>query len=177
MRGRWPLPPLICRRSALHPGYFLPDEKVTKESPRAAPFGIPRCVVAALAALAYASRRATFSHRKRPICHFELVGKSVLFFPLVPSREHPLLSIRGAAGLASRMLEGFIYRTQYREGRRPWEQRGQGPLRRKSRNQGVPGISLPTFSTRESRPGSEGLRPHKKPGSTTHPSVEKPPKN
>ena len=105
----------ICRRSALHPGYFLPDEKVTKESPRAAPFGIPRCVVAALAALAYASRRATFSHRKRPICHFEQVGKSVLFFPLVPSREHPLLSIRGAAdSLPPRMLENLSSRNQYR---------------------------------------------------------------
>ena len=114
IRGRWPLPPLICRRSALHPGYFLPDEKVTKESPRAAPFGIPRCVVAALAALAYASRRATFSHRKRPICHFEFVGKSVFFLPELHRGSHPLLLIRGAAGLASRMLEGFIYRNQYR---------------------------------------------------------------
>ena len=44
------------------------------------PFGIPRCVVAALFALAYASRRATFCHKNRPICHFELVSKSVLFF-------------------------------------------------------------------------------------------------
>ncbi len=35
---------------------------------------------AALFALAYASRRATFRHNKRPICHFEMVGKSVLFF-------------------------------------------------------------------------------------------------
>ena len=26
-----------CRRSALHPGDFLPDEKVTKESPRGGP--------------------------------------------------------------------------------------------------------------------------------------------
>ena len=34
------LPPLYsprCRRSALHPGDFLPDEKVTKESPRGLP--------------------------------------------------------------------------------------------------------------------------------------------
>ena len=80
MRGRWPLPPLICRRSALHPGDFPVAGKVTKGAPRAAPFGIPRCVVAALFALAYASRRATFRHNKRPICHFEMVGKSVLFF-------------------------------------------------------------------------------------------------
>ena len=34
MRGWQPLRPPICRRSALHPGDFLPDEKVTKESPR-----------------------------------------------------------------------------------------------------------------------------------------------
>ena len=35
MRGAGaPLHSPICRRSALHPGDFLPDEKVTKESPR-----------------------------------------------------------------------------------------------------------------------------------------------
>ena len=69
-----------CRRSALHPGDFPVAGKVTKGAPRAVPFGIPRRVVAALFALAYASRRATFCHKNRPICHFELVGKSVLFF-------------------------------------------------------------------------------------------------
>ena len=42
------------------------------------------------------------------------VGKSVLFFPLVPSGEHSLFSIRGAAGLPPRMLEGLIDRNQYR---------------------------------------------------------------
>ena len=62
------------------PGDFPVAGKVTKGAPRAAPFGIPRCVVAALFALAYALRRATFRHNKRPICHFEMVGKSVLFF-------------------------------------------------------------------------------------------------
>ena len=104
-----------CRRSALHPGDFPDAGKVTKGAPRAAPFGIPRCVVAALFALAYASRRATFCHKNRPICHFEFVGKSVLFFPLVSSREHSVFSIRGAAGaLASRMLEGLSSRNQYR---------------------------------------------------------------
>ena len=97
------------------PGDFPVAGKVTKGAPRAAPFGIPRCVVAALfalAALRSVSRRATFCHNKRPICHFELVGKSVLFFPLVPSREHFLLSIRGTAGLPPRMLDGLIYREQ-----------------------------------------------------------------
>ena len=44
------------------------------------PLESPRCEVAALFALAYASRRATSCHNKRPICHFEFVGKSVLFF-------------------------------------------------------------------------------------------------
>ena len=104
-----------CRRSALHPGDFPDAGKVTKGAPRAAPFGIPRCVVAALFALAYASRRATFRHNKRPICHFEMVGKSVLFFPLVSSREHSVFSIRGAAdSLPPRMLEDLSSRNQYR---------------------------------------------------------------
>ena len=66
---------LQCRRSALHPGDFPVAGKVTKGAPRAAPLDLPvqgyrpfraRC----------ASRRATFCHRKRPICHFEMVGKS-----------------------------------------------------------------------------------------------------
>ena len=107
-----------CRRSALHPGDFPDAGKVTKGAPRAVPFGIPRCVVAALfalAALRSVSRRATFCHKTRPICHFELVGKSVLFFPLVSSREHSVFSIRGTAdSLPPRMLEGFIYINQYR---------------------------------------------------------------
>ena len=47
------------------------------------PYGIPRCVAAALfalAALRSVSRRATFSHNKRPICHFELSGQTGLVF-------------------------------------------------------------------------------------------------
>ena len=79
------------------------------------PLESPWCKVAALAALAYASRRAAFFYRKRPICHFEHVGKSVSFFPLVPSREHSLLSIRGTAdSLPPRMLAGLSYHNQYR---------------------------------------------------------------
>ena len=56
---------LQCRRSALHPGDFLPDEKVTKESPGAAPLGTRWCEVSALfalAALRSGSRRAGFCH-------------------------------------------------------------------------------------------------------------------
>ena len=62
------------------PGDFPVAGKVTKGAPRAAPFGIPRCEVSALfalAALRSGSRRAGFCHRKRPICHFEFVGKPV----------------------------------------------------------------------------------------------------
>ena len=50
--GAAPPQPPRCRRSALHPGDFPVAGKVTKGAPRAAPFGIPRCVVAALFALA-----------------------------------------------------------------------------------------------------------------------------
>ena len=46
-------------------------------------------------------------------------------------------------------------------GQKPGDQRGRGPLRRRSRNQEVPGVSLPTFSTRESRPGRGAERPHR----------------
>ena len=74
------VPASTSRRSALHPGDFLPDEKVTKESPRAAPFGIPRRGNTALFALAYASRRATFCLQPRWICHFERVGKLAYIF-------------------------------------------------------------------------------------------------
>ncbi len=66
------------------PGDFPVAGKVTKGAPRAMPFGIPRCVVAALfalAALRSVSRRATFYYKPRPICHFKLVGKSVFFSP------------------------------------------------------------------------------------------------
>ncbi len=105
----------ICRRSALHPGDFPDAGKVTKGAPRTAALWNPASTKKRpFWCCADACTRAAFYHKKRPICHFEQVGKSVLFFPLVPSREHPLLSIRGAAGLASRMLEGFIYRNQYR---------------------------------------------------------------
>ena len=57
--------PTAPERRALRPstpGDFLPDEKVTKESPRAVPFGIPRCGGTALFRARCASRRATFCH-------------------------------------------------------------------------------------------------------------------
>ena len=45
-------------------------------------------------------------------------------------------------------------------GQKPGDQRGRGPLRRGSRDQEVPGVSLPTFSTRESRPGRRSWQSH-----------------
>ena len=67
------------------PGDFPIAEKVTKGAPRASPFGIPRCGVTALfalAALRSGSRRATFYHQPRSICHFEMGGRIGLFFSL-----------------------------------------------------------------------------------------------
>ena len=99
------------------PGDFPVAGKVTKGAPRAAPFGIPRCVVAALfalAALRSVSRRATFYYKPRPICHFKLVGKSVFFLPKLHRGSHPLLSIRGSAGMPSRMPQVLYSRNQYR---------------------------------------------------------------
>ena len=98
LQGRWPLPPLICRRSALHPGDFPVAGKVTKGAPEPTVLDSLGAEPSPSLVLRCACTRATFCHKNRPICHFELVGKSVLFFPLVSSREHSLFSIRGAAG-------------------------------------------------------------------------------
>ena len=62
------------------PGDFPVAGKVTKGAPRAAPLGTRWCEISALfalAALRSGSRRAGLCHRKRPICHFEVVGKPV----------------------------------------------------------------------------------------------------
>ena len=116
MRGRWPLPPLICRRSALHPGDFPDAGKVTKGAPRTAALWNPASTKKRpFWCCANSCTRAAFYHKNRPICHFEQVGKSVLFFPLVSSREHSVFSIRGAAdSLPPRMLEDLSSRNQYR---------------------------------------------------------------
>ena len=118
-------PPLCSPKQVGRLGFYSPPEegapplrpRVTfpsrGKSPKARqglrPLESPRCEVAALFALAYASRRATSCHNKRPICHFERVGKSVLFFPLVSSRKHFLFAIRGTAGaLPPRMPWAFL---------------------------------------------------------------------
>ena len=76
-------PAPTCRRSALHPGDFLPDEKVTKESPRGGhplwvlPLG---GIIIPPAAQALLPPRKGFRHNKRPICHFELSEQISLVF-------------------------------------------------------------------------------------------------
>ena len=61
-------------------GSFRFTTKGTKGVPGLRPW-TPQCVIAALFALAYASRRATFYHQPRPICHFEKSGQTGLFSP------------------------------------------------------------------------------------------------
>ena len=113
---KWgPFAPTAPERRALRPstpGGFPVAGKVTKGAPRAVPFGIPRCVVTALfalAALRSGSRRATFCHKNRPICHFETVGKLVFFSLQALPESHLQLSIRGTAGvLPSRVPRAFL---------------------------------------------------------------------
>ena len=105
--------PTAPERRALRPstpGDFLPDEKVTKESPGAAPLGTRWCEISALfalAALRSGSRRAGFCHRKRPICHFEFVGKPVFVVSFGFIEERFFLLIRGAGVLVARLGATF----------------------------------------------------------------------
>ena len=88
-----------------------------------------------------------------------------MFFPLVSSREHSVFSIRGAVGgLPSRMPQTFLPTTNTARAEGRGIKGGRGPLRRRSRNQEVPGVSFAAFmlllsSTRESRPGCGAERP------------------
>ena len=64
---------------------------------------------------AAACTRAAFIHKQRPICHFEIAHKSVLFFSPSYTGGHTL-SCQSVArqGVPSMMLEGLSYRNQYR---------------------------------------------------------------
>ena len=109
---------------------FSPMRKSPKNLQGLPPFGIPPVHKnRPLWCCADACTRAVFCHRKRPICHFEHVGKSVSFFPLVPSREHPLLSIRGTVGvLPSRMPQAFLPTTNTARAQGWGNPRGSTPL-------------------------------------------------
>ena len=96
------------------PGDFPVAGKVTKGAPRAAPFGIPLYVVTALCALA--AHRAGLPSATNPdrFATLNLWENRPLFLPKLYRGSHLQLSIRGAAGLPPRMLEGLSYRNQYR---------------------------------------------------------------
>ena len=80
------------------PGDFPVAGKVTKGAPRAAPFGIPRCVVAALFALAYAHRAGLPSDTtKDRFATLRWWANRSFFLPELYLGSHLLLSIRGAA--------------------------------------------------------------------------------
>ena len=67
-----------------HPGFLSFHDERNQRRAGAAPLD-PQCVIAALfalAALRFGSRRATFYHQPRPICHFEMGGRIGLFFSL-----------------------------------------------------------------------------------------------
>ena len=88
-----------------HEGALRPSTPAPKARQGLRPWTC-RCGVTALfalAALRSGSRRAAFCHRKRPICHFEVVGESVLFFSLVLRRKGFVLLIRGAGGWVARL--------------------------------------------------------------------------
>ena len=101
------------------PGDFPVAGKVTKGAPRAAPFGIPRCVVAALfalAALRSAPSRAGLPSATK-IDRFATLGlwaNRSCFPPQVLPGSHPLFSIRGSAGMPPRMPQVLYSRNQYR---------------------------------------------------------------
>ena len=82
-------------------------------------------------------------------------------FPLVSSREHFLFSIRGSAGgVASEDTANFILSQPIPLEHRAGGSKGATPrFAGGARDQEVPGVSLPTFSTRESRPGWRGGAP------------------
>ena len=97
------------------PGDFPVAGKVTKGAPRAAPFGIPRCVVAALFALASHRAGLPTATKVDRFATLSLWENRPLFLPELYRRSHPLFSIRGSAGgEPPRMLEGLSYREQYR---------------------------------------------------------------
>ena len=77
------------------------------------------------------------------------------------ARRYFLLSIRGTVGLSPRMPLAFLLATNAARAQGRGDQRGLRPLRRRSRNQEVPGESLPTFFSQESRPGHGAERPYK----------------
>ena len=107
--------PMRGRSAPPTPGDFPVAGKVTKGAPRAAPFGIPWCGISALigAALTLAPGLPSATKKDRFATLSGWANRS-FFLPKLHRGSHFLLSIRGAAGLVSRMLEGLNYHNQYR---------------------------------------------------------------
>ncbi len=83
MQGWQPLHPPVGLPGP-HPGFLSFHDERNQRRAGAAPLD-PQCVIAALfalAALRFGSRRATFYHQPRPICHFEKSGQTGLFSPV-----------------------------------------------------------------------------------------------
>ena len=81
LRGWQPLHPPVGLPGP-HPGFLSFHDERNQRRAGAAPLD-PQCVIAALfalAALRFGSRRATFYHQPRPICHFEMGGRIGLVF-------------------------------------------------------------------------------------------------
>ena len=128
-RSAPPTPGLLRGWQPLHPpagaprehGFAMLGTRVTfptrGKSPKARqglrPLESPGAKFPPSLVLHYACTRAAFSHYPRPICHFEWVGKLVLFSPRVLPGKHFRMLSRGTV-VAPRMLEGFICSKQYR---------------------------------------------------------------
>ena len=89
------------------PGDFLPDEKVTKESPGAAPLGTRWCEVSALFALAALSRSLRSAPARAGLVSatdaegfatLRWCGQLATPSPLALTKRNILLLIRGSAG-------------------------------------------------------------------------------
>ena len=87
-----------------------------------------------------------FCHSKRPICHFERVGKPALFSPQVTPGVTPSTCQSVARQVRClRGCRGPFYPQPIPLGHKAGGSKGARPPRRGSRDQEVPGESLVTF--------------------------------
>ena len=110
-RQTWLLPPPGGRSAPPTPGDFPAAGKVTKGAPEPTVLDSLGAEPSPSLVLRCACTRATFCHKNRPICHFGVVGKSVLFSSssstgVTPSIFNPwrgrCLGFEDAAGLFTR---------------------------------------------------------------------------
>ena len=155
-----------CRRSARawqsharHPGDFPVAGKVTKGAPKPTvldslgvklpPFSRSLTHRAGLPSATIKDRFATLNWWANRSCFFLWFHQgNTLCFQSVARQGFP----RGC-------LKVSVLATNTARAESRGNPRGSSPLCRRSRNQEVPGVSLPTFSTRESRPGHGAERP------------------